>query len=78
MLTNIDRLMNQKAGINLSMARKKAGISQEAVCARLNLLGLGTDRGRLANIEAGKIRLSASEMIALCEIYNIPYQYVYR
>lgn len=58
---------------NLVACRKKAGLSQEAVTAKLQRLGFNYGRGRLSMIETKKRPPSAPLLVALKLIYGCGY-----
>lgn len=58
----------QMIGERIKFARKEARMTQEQLSARLGF----KDRQILANIEGGKRRLAADELVKLTEIFNRP------
>lgn len=57
-------------GGNLRRLRDKAGISQEKLCAELQLRGCDIGRTTYAKYEAGELNIKVSVIVALKEIYN--------
>ena len=72
-------LMNQKIksnssfGKNLRKIRKMHGYTQEEIVAKLQLKNQDISRSAYAQIECGTYNIRISELVALKEIYNIPY-----
>lgn len=58
-------------GGNLQRLRKNVGLSQEAVVAQLQLMGLDISRETLSQIELGHYNVRVSVLKALKEIYNV-------
>lgn len=57
-------------GDNLHTLRKRAGLSQEQVSARLQVRGLAVSREMLSQMELGKYSIRISVLLALKEIYH--------
>jgi transcriptional regulator with XRE-family HTH domain len=57
-------------GDNLRALRDKHGISQEKLCAELQLLGCDIARSGYAKYESGELNVRISVLIALKKIYN--------
>lgn len=60
-------------GDNLRMLRMEKGISQEKLCAELQLRGCDIGRTTYAKYEAGELNIRASVIIELRKIYNCSY-----
>lgn len=60
-------------GHNLHMLRKRAGLSQVDVCARLDLIGRPMSRSTYSQIETGTRNIFLSDLIALHTILNFSY-----
>ena len=58
-------------GANLKALRKNAGLSQEAVSAKLDIMGLPASREILSQMELGKYSIRVSILLALKKIYNV-------
>lgn len=71
--------MNQKIkssssfGNNLRKIRKSHGYTQEEIVTKLQLKNQDISRSAYAQIECGTYNIRISELVALKEIYNIPY-----
>lgn len=64
---------NSSFGNNLRIIRKTHGYTQEEIVAKLQLKNQDISRSAYAQIECGTYNIRISELIALKEIYNIPY-----
>ena len=60
-------------GDNLRRLRDKSGLSQEKLCAELQLRGCDIGRSTYAKYEAGQLNIKASVIINLRKIYNCTY-----
>lgn len=58
---------------NLKELRKKSGLSQEGVTAKMNLLGSSLERSAYSKIELGVRNIKATDLIILQEIYGVDY-----
>jgi len=58
-------------GVNLQHFRQNAGLSQEEVAAKLQLMGLDTSREIISRMELGKYSIRISVLKAMKEIYNV-------
>ena len=61
-------------GANLKKYRNKAGLSQEAVAAKLQTMGLDIIREIISQMELGQYNVRVSVLLALAEIYDTPIQ----
>lgn len=61
-------------GDNLRRLRDKSGLSQEKLCAELQLRGCDIGRSTYAKYEAGQLNVRASVIINLRKIYNCTYE----
>ncbi len=60
-------------GDNLKRLRKNAGLSQEKLCAQLQLQGCDIGRTTYAKYEAGELNIRASVLIQLKKLYACSY-----
>lgn len=58
-------------GENLKKFRKNANLSQEAVAAKLELMGHSISREIISQMELGRYSIKISVLIALKEIYKV-------
>ena len=75
MLTKIrpDRYL----GGNIQKARKSCHLTQDAVIAKLQLMGIGMSRSTYAKIETDRINIRVSELIALSKVFGVDYNYFF-
>ena len=57
-------------GSNLQRLRKKTGLSQEKVAAKLQVAGLDVSREMISQMELGSHNIRVSVLLALKEIYQ--------
>lgn len=57
-------------GSNLQRLRKKAGLSQEEVATKLQLMGISVSREMISQMELGHYNIRVTILLALKEIYN--------
>lgn len=60
-------------GTNFRTLRYNAGLSQEKLCAKLQLEGCDIGRTTYAKYESGELNIRASVIVALKKIYNCSY-----
>lgn len=60
-------------GDNLRRLREISGLSQEKLCAELQLRGCDIGRSTYAKYEAGQLNIRASVIVCLRKIYNCEY-----
>ena len=60
-------------GENLKRLRKSAGLSQEKLCAKLQLLGVDIQRSTYEKYEGGELNVRVSVLVGLSEIYGCSY-----
>ena len=60
-------------GKNLRRLREKFGLSQEKLCAELQLRGCDIGRTTYAKYESGELNIRASVIIELRKFYNCSY-----
>lgn len=57
-------------GENLRRLRKQAGLSQEQVAAKLQLMGISVSREMLSQMELGHYNIRVTVLLALKQIYH--------
>ncbi len=57
-------------GGNLKRLRKNSGLSQEAVAAKLQLMGISVSREMISQMELGQYNIRVTVLLALKQIYN--------
>ena len=63
-------------GSRVKEARKKCGLSQEALAAKLQVEGVNIERDSVSRIEIGTRFVADYELLALCKILNISPEYL--
>lgn len=61
-------------GHNLKKYRLIAGLSQDRVAAKLQMLGLDVHQKILSEMELGKYSIRISVLLALADLYDTPIQ----
>ena len=56
------------------LARKQAGLSQEQVAVKLQVMGLPVSREIISQMELGRYSIRVSVLIALKQIYGVSYE----
>lgn len=64
---------DRSIGENLKCLRLKHNISQEKLCAKLQLMGCDISRSCYAKYEAGTLNVRVSVLKALKEVYDCEY-----
>ena len=67
-------LSNEIFAQNLRNIRKKSGLSQEEVIAKLELMGSPLSRSTYSLIELGRNNIFASDLMGLQKIFNVPFE----
>lgn len=65
-------------GKNIQKLRKAKGLTQEDMCAKLNLNGRPMLRSSYAQIETGARNIFASDLILIKSILNIEYEEIFK
>lgn len=61
-------------GKNLHRLRKQAGLSQEQVAVKLQVMGLPVSWEIISQMELGRYSIRVSVLIALKQIYGVSYE----
>lgn len=64
---------DRNMGDNLRRLRKDSGLSQEKICAELQLRGCDIGRTTYAKYESGELNIRASVLVELRKIYKCSY-----
>ena len=64
-------------GGNLRILRKRAGLTQEEVAAKLQTMGITISRPIYAQIESGTYNIRISELMALKKIYKATFEEIF-
>ena len=65
-MTNVTTEKRRLIGSRLAIARERAGLSQSQVAAQI-----GLPRPSISEIEAGRRRVAAEELVGLAELYSV-------
>ena len=57
-------------GANMRQLRQNADMTQDAVAAQLQVMGLTASREIVSQMELGRYSVRVSVLLALCELYN--------
>lgn len=69
--------IEKQIGENIRKIRIAAGLTQEQLSARLQVMGCDITRSALAKIEVGQRHLYADEIYLLKTILQIPYEEIF-
>ena len=73
----MNNIIETKVGNNIRKLREKAGITQELLATKLQLMGCNITRSALAKIEVGQRHLYPDEIIYIKNILNISYDDIF-
>lgn len=59
-------------GKNLLRLRKRSGMTQEQVAAKMQLLGSNMSRATYSKIETGTRNIKASDILAFSMVFGVP------
>ena len=65
--------IEKQIGANIRALREQAGITQDALAAKLQLAGCDITRSAVAKIEVGQRHLYPDELIRIKEILHVSY-----
>ena len=69
--------IEKRIGENIRLLRLRAGLTQEALAAKLQLAGCDVTRSAVAKIEVGQRHLYPDEVILLREILSASYDEIF-
>ena len=73
----MNNLIETAVGNNIRTLREKAGITQETLATKLQLLGCNITRSALAKIEVGQRHLYPDEIIHIKNILKVSYDDIF-
>ena len=73
----MNKEIEKQIGINIKNIREKAGITQELLSAKLQLMGCDITRSAVAKIEVGQRHLYPDEIILIKEILNTNFESIF-
>lgn len=70
----MNRTVEKKVGNNIRIIRESKGMTQDALAAKLQLMGCDITRSAVAKIEVGQRHLYPDEIILIREILNTSFE----
>ena len=61
-------------GHNIQMLRRGAGMTQEQVVAKLQLMGLNISKSTYAKLETNRMNIKVSELVAMKDFFQAEYR----
>lgn len=74
----MNNIIETKVGNNIRKLREKAGITQELLATKLQLMGCNITRSALAKIEVGQRHLYPDEIIYIKNILKVSYEDIFK
>ncbi|MBQ9963897.1 MAG: helix-turn-helix transcriptional regulator [Clostridia bacterium] len=69
--------IEKQIGQNIRSLREKAGLTQEALAAKLQVSGCDVTRSSIAKIEVGQRHLYPDEILLIKQILNVKYEEIF-
>ncbi len=69
----MNKQIEKQIGANIRILRERAGMTQDALAAKLQLAGCDITRSAVAKIEVGQRHLYPDELIRIKEILRVTY-----
>ncbi len=73
----MNRTVETKVGNNIRALRESAGMTQDTLAAKLQLLGCDITRSAVAKIEVGQRHLYPDEIILLRQVLNTTFDKIF-
>ena len=73
----MNNIIETAVGNNIRKLREKAGITQESLATKLQLLGCNITRSAIAKIEVGQRHLYPDEVIHIKNILKVSYDEIF-
>ena len=70
----MNKNIEKQIGINVRVLRERAGMTQDALAAKLQLAGCDMTRSAVAKIEVGQRHLYPDELILIRNILNVSFE----
>lgn len=70
----MNRQIEKQIGANIRALREQAGMTQDALAAKLQLAGCDMTRSAVAKIEVGQRHLYPDELILIRDILRVSYE----
>ena len=74
----LNNIIETAVGNNIRKLREKAGITQESLATKLQLLGCNITRSAIAKIEVGQRHLYPDEVIHIKNILKVSYEDIFK
>lgn len=71
---SMNKKIEKQIGANIRDLRERAGMTQDALAAKLQLAGCDMTRSAVAKIEVGQRHLYPDELILIRNILNVSYE----
>ncbi|MCM1441407.1 MAG: helix-turn-helix domain-containing protein [Roseburia sp.] len=69
----MNKIIERQVGNNIRMLRENAGLTQEMLTTKLQLLGCDITRSAVAKIEVGQRHIYPDELILIKKILNVEF-----
>ena len=69
--------IEKQIGINIRSLRERAGMTQDALAAKLQLMGCDITRSAIAKIEVGQRHLYPDEILLIKQILDVDYEDIF-
>lgn len=69
----MNKAIEKKVGNNIRILREKAGLTQDMLTTKLQLLGCDITRSAVAKIEVGQRHIYPDELILIKKILNVTF-----
>lgn len=73
----MNEVIEKKIGNNIRLLREKAGMTQEYLATKLQLLGCDITRSAIAKIEVGQRHCYPDELMLIKQILNVEYESIF-
>ncbi len=73
----MNAIIEKKIGNNIRILRERAGMTQEYLATKLQLLGCDITRSAIAKIEVGQRHCYPDEIILIKQILNVDYDSIF-
>lgn len=73
----MDNRVEKRIGQNIRMLRMRAGMTQDALAAQLQLRGCDITRSAIAKIEVGQRHLYLDEIIFIRQVLKVEYEEIF-
>ncbi len=69
----MDKNYEKQVAVKIGKLRAQAGLTQEEMCAKLQLINCNMTRSALAKIEVGQRHVYLDELRAIKEVFKVTY-----